>query len=247
MQNILHAFTEVISAEEVDMKLQEFDDHKRELLAKSESIHLLDRIRINPQLLSIIQADTEEESLPVQIHSESEERKAIRLVQYAPRLFYQLKKIDDITYSMLQNSFDPGKNRKAAFKAGESQGKSGSFFFFTHDERFLIKTISKSEFSAFMKFLPAYYKHCASNRKSLIARTYGMYKLEVTSVSSVYFYLMENVLRIDKGTELLGVFDLKGSSVNREVDEVGKSPRSTLKDCNYIRRNKQVSLLPNHS
>ena len=38
-------------------------------------------------------------------------------------------------------SFTPAFNNKAVFKAGESQGKSGSFFFFSHDRKFIIKTM----------------------------------------------------------------------------------------------------------
>jgi 1-phosphatidylinositol-4-phosphate 5-kinase len=148
----------------------------------------------------------------------------------------------DITGKLLQDSLNPTKNKAAAFAAGESQGKSGSFFFFTYDKRFLIKTINKSEYTTFMKFLPEYYRHCFTNVKSLIARVYGIYKIEISNVSSVYFYLMENVLRMDKDRKLLGIFDLKGSLVNRDVDETGKEATSTLKDENYLRRKKEVIL-----
>lgn len=33
------------------------------------------------------------------------------------------------------------KNRKAVFRAGEGVGQSGSFFFFSYDNKFLIKTL----------------------------------------------------------------------------------------------------------
>ena len=36
-------------------------------------------------------------------------------------------------------------NRNMIFKAGEGAGKSGCFFFFSHDNRFLIKTLRGSE------------------------------------------------------------------------------------------------------
>ena len=46
---------------------------------------------------------------------------------------------------MLENSFSPELNREQVFKTGEGSGKSGSFFFLTHDERFMIKTINEAE------------------------------------------------------------------------------------------------------
>lgn len=38
-------------------------------------------------------------------------------------------------------------------------GKSGSFFFFSHDDKFLIKTMTKDDFDAFMKIFRSYFEH----------------------------------------------------------------------------------------
>jgi len=45
------------------------------------------------------------------------------------------------------------------FKAGESQGKSGSFFFFSHDKNFIIKTMTPTDYQAFVNLFPDYYTH----------------------------------------------------------------------------------------
>jgi hypothetical protein len=42
---------------------------------------------------------------------------------------------------MMLESLDINKNREMIFKAGEGSGKSGSFFFFSKDNKFLIKTL----------------------------------------------------------------------------------------------------------
>lgn len=42
-------------------------------------------------------------------------------------------------------SLDIESNRSAVFKAGESAGASGSFFFFSHDNKFIIKTLNKED------------------------------------------------------------------------------------------------------
>jgi hypothetical protein len=45
----------------------------------------------------------------------------------------------------------------SSFSQNQSAGKSGSYFFVSHDSKFLIKTISKSEASNLRKILPSYY------------------------------------------------------------------------------------------
>lgn len=40
------------------------------------------------------------------------------------------------------DSLDIKQNREMIFKAGEGSGSSGSFFFFSKDNKFLIKTIN---------------------------------------------------------------------------------------------------------
>jgi hypothetical protein len=41
-----------------------------------------------------------------------------------------------------RESLSPKFNRDSVFKAGEGAGRSGSFFFFSHDRKFIIKTMS---------------------------------------------------------------------------------------------------------
>ena len=45
------------------------------------------------------------------------------------------------------------------FKAGEGSGASGSFFFFTKDNQFLIKTLRGSEMKIFINMLDEYIYH----------------------------------------------------------------------------------------
>lgn len=47
-------------------------------------------------------------------------------------------------------SLDADLNRSRVFKAGEASGKSGSFFFFSHDKNFIIKTMTEDEKSFFI-------------------------------------------------------------------------------------------------
>ena len=52
---------------------------------------------------------------------------------------------DDLKFDALMQSLDPLKNRKQIFSSGEAAGASGSFFFFSHDRRFIVKTMSSEE------------------------------------------------------------------------------------------------------
>eukprot|EP00884_Botryococcus_braunii_P003589 jgi/Botrbrau1/13230/Bobra.0199s0003.1 len=55
-----------------------------------------------------------------------------------------------------------------------SPGKSGSVFFLSDDDRFLVKTVSKSEAQLLLQLLPAYYAHCTANPDTLLTTFYGV-------------------------------------------------------------------------
>ena len=103
------------------------------------------------------------------------------------------------------------------FKAGESQGKSGSFFFFSHDQEFIIKTLYEDELTVFLKSLPLYFEHIKNNPDSLIARIYGVFKVQMEDIVPVNLLLMANTIKHNNIDWIQNVFDLKGSIINREV------------------------------
>lgn len=115
-----------------------------------------------------------------------------------------------------------------------SEGKSGSFFFFTSDHRFIIKTISDSENEALLKdVIKPYYYHIIQNEHTLLGRIYGLYTLQM-GVSSVTIILQENLAPIDHRL-VLRRFDLKGSLLGRETKQLNLSERTkTLKDKDFL-------------
>jgi 1-phosphatidylinositol-4-phosphate 5-kinase len=71
-------------------------------------------------------------------------------------------------------------NKESMNRVKESEGKSGSFFFFSHDQKFLIKTISTNELNTMLgKFMKNYYEHASNYPESLLARIYGLYSIDV--------------------------------------------------------------------
>lgn len=71
------------------------------------------------------------------------------------------------------------------FKSGEGAGKSGSFFFFTHDDKFIIKTMRAGEFKIFLKFLPQYVEHFVKNPTSLLAKIFGVFTVHRQGLGEV--------------------------------------------------------------
>ena len=67
--------------------------------------------------------------------------------------FAQIMFLANVTPIEILKSLDTHLNRKNVFKAGQSAGKSGSFFFFTTDNRFIIKSMSKQEIAVLLKHL----------------------------------------------------------------------------------------------
>ena len=56
------------------------------------------------------------------------------------------------------------------FKAGEGSGKSGSFFYFSMDGRYTLKTISVHEKDKLKEILQTFYNHLKLNPNSLIIK-----------------------------------------------------------------------------
>ena len=57
----------------------------------------------------------------------------VTILEYGCRYFQEIRKMDNIWEEKIKLSLSAKHNRHQVFKAGESQGKSGSFFFFSHD------------------------------------------------------------------------------------------------------------------
>lgn len=68
-----------------------------------------------------------------------------------------------------------------------------------------------------------------------MARVYGIYSVSMEDQKPVKLLIMENGMR--GATDILGVFDLKGSMVNRIVKGKNFKPTATLKDKNLLKMN----------
>ena len=94
---------------------------------------------------------------------------------------YELWNIND--FQNFYASLSPKFNRDMIFKAGEGAGRSGSFFFFSHDGKFVVKTITSSELKLIKRMMPLYASHLEQNVDSLLSKILGIFTVEADRFS----------------------------------------------------------------
>ncbi|KAI8913417.1 hypothetical protein EDD86DRAFT_200509 [Gorgonomyces haynaldii] len=125
-----------------------------------------------------------------------------------------------------------------------SPGKSGSFFYYSRDYRFIIKTIRHSEHQFLLSILKDYYEHVKSNPHTLLTRIFGVHRVKQPGNRKIHFVVMGNVFPSNK--DIHEVYDLKGSLLGRNItqQEIDESPRAVMKDLNWLERSKTLQLGP---
>lgn len=116
-----------------------------------------------------------------------------------------------------------------------SNAKSGQFFFYSSDGKFMIKTMTNAE-SKFLRrsklrsslhlctfsfanvcafpVLPHYFRHCSQNPNTMLTKFLGMYRVKLFHLRrNVKFVIMNSVYYTDK--YLQSFYDLKGSVTGR--------------------------------
>ncbi|KAL9100213.1 MAG: hypothetical protein Q9163_004378 [Psora crenata] len=152
---------------------------------------------------------------------------------YAPWVFRHLRakfQIDPADYLMSLTS-------KYILSELGSPGKSGSFFYFSRDYKYIIKTIHHAEHKLLRKILREYYAHIEEHPNTLISQFYGLHRVKIPYGRKIHFVVMNNLFPPHR--DIHQTFDLKGSTVGREYKEedLKRNPRATLKDLNWLRRN----------
>jgi 1-phosphatidylinositol-4-phosphate 5-kinase len=125
-----------------------------------------------------------------------------------------------------------------------SPGKSGSFFYFSRDYRFIIKTIRHSEHKFLRSILKRYHAHVRANPHTLLSRFYGLHRVKLPRGRKIHFVIMNNLFPAHK--DIHETYDLKGSTIGRIYPEerARENPRAVLKDLNWIERGKELAFGP---
>ncbi|NP_001312200.1 phosphatidylinositol 4-phosphate 5-kinase 6-like [Nicotiana tabacum] len=159
---------------------------------------------------------------------------------YCPLVFRTLRKlfkVDPADYMISLCGND-------ALRELSSPGKSGSFFYLTNDDKYMIKTLKKSEVKVLLGMLPAYYNHVRAFENTLVTKFFGLHcvKLNGPAQKKVRFVIMGNLFCTEYAIHRR--FDLKGSSHGRvtEKPESQIESTTTLKDLdlNFIFRLQKV-------
>lgn len=158
---------------------------------------------------------------------------------YSPDIFRQIRRrfcIDSADYMVtLCGDFN--------FIEFMSNSKSGQFFFYSHDGRFMIKTQTKDESKFLRRILPHYYKFVMENPNTLITRFYGMHRVKMYHLRrKMHFIIMASVF--DTPLEIHGRFDLKGSKIGRRASQKERTSNGVLKDLDLIESGFRLQMGP---
>lgn len=117
-----------------------------------------------------------------------------------------------------------------------SPGKSGSFFYFSRDYKYIIKTIHHAEHKLLRRILRDYHAHVKANPNTLISQFYGLHRVKIAYGRKIHFVVMNNLFPPHR--DIHQTYDLKGSTIGRDLKEdvLTNNPRATLKDLNWLRR-----------
>lgn len=157
---------------------------------------------------------------------------------YAPWVFRHLRalfRLDPADYLMSLTG-------KYILSELGSPGKSGSFFYFSRDYKYIIKTIHHAEHKFLRKILKDYYNHVIDNPNTLLSQFYGLHRVKMPYGKKIHFVVMNNLFPPHR--DIHTTFDLKGSTIGREYKEenLEQNPRATLKDLNWLRRKRHLEL-----
>jgi len=105
-----------------------------------------------------------------------------------------------------------------------SAGKSGSLFFFTKDQKYMMKTIPKHEFDKLRHTLQNYLEYLMENKDTFLTHYFGLHEVSWGANGSrmvrKYIVIMQNLF---KDYKVGRRFDMKGSITNRAMVKKGMS------------------------
>ncbi|XP_075632406.1 phosphatidylinositol 4-phosphate 5-kinase type-1 gamma isoform X2 [Balearica regulorum gibbericeps] len=150
-----------------------------------------------------------------------------RFKTYAPVAFRYFRELfgirpDDYLYSLCNEPLIELSN----------PGASGSLFYVTSDDEFIIKTVMHKEAEFLQKLLPGYYMNLNQNPRTLLPKFYGLYCVQ-SGGKNIRVVVMNNIL--PRVVKMHLKFDLKGSTYKRRASKKEKEKSSpTYKDLDFI-------------
>jgi 1-phosphatidylinositol-4-phosphate 5-kinase len=114
-----------------------------------------------------------------------------------------------------------------------SSGRSGSFFYSSHDNRYILKTIPHAESQTLRRMLPGYYEHIVKYPNTVLTRFFGLHAI-ARGGTKLIFIVMQNMFL--NQLPINDTYDLKGSTVNRSTPQELRVAGVALKDNDFDKR-----------
>lgn len=140
---------------------------------------------------------------------------------YAPHVFRRLRMEAKVSSASYRHSLQQTTKERV------SEGKSGAFFYFTEDRKYVVKTLTNDELRFLLSILQTYFEFMGENPNTFMTRFFGCHGLTMYG-KTVFFVVMQSVF--DTGLQIHERFDLKGSWVGRLE---GRKPSGTVATCKF--------------
>ncbi|XP_066513507.1 phosphatidylinositol 4-phosphate 5-kinase type-1 gamma-like [Hoplias malabaricus] len=150
-----------------------------------------------------------------------------RFKTYAPVAFRYFRELfgirpDDYLYSLCNEPLIELSN----------PGASGSIFYVTRDDEFIIKTVQHKEAEFLQKLLPGYYMNLNQNPRTLLPKFFGLYCIQ-SGGKNIRILVMNNIL--PRVVRMHLKFDLKGSTYKRRASKKEREKtKPTFKDLDFL-------------
>uniref|UniRef100_A0A3Q2EDB2 Phosphatidylinositol 4-phosphate 5-kinase type-1 alpha-like n=1 Tax=Cyprinodon variegatus TaxID=28743 RepID=A0A3Q2EDB2_CYPVA len=150
-----------------------------------------------------------------------------RFKTYAPVAFRYFREMfgirpDDYMYSLCNEQLIELSN----------SGASGSLFYVSRDDEFIIKTVQHKEAEFLQKLLPGYFMNLNQNKRTLLPKFYGLYCVQAAG-KNIRIVVMNNLL--PSAVRMHLKFDLKGSTYKRRASPKEREKAvPTFKDLDFI-------------
>ncbi|XP_012931038.1 phosphatidylinositol 4-phosphate 5-kinase type-1 alpha isoform X4 [Heterocephalus glaber] len=150
-----------------------------------------------------------------------------RFKTYAPVAFRYFRELfgirpDDYLYSLCSEPLIELCN----------SGASGSLFYVSSDDEFIIKTVQHKEAEFLQKLLPGYYMNLNQNPRTLLPKFYGLYCVQAGG-KNIRIVVMNNLL--PRSVKMHIKYDLKGSTYKRRASQKEREkPLPTFKDLDFL-------------
>ncbi|XP_076009609.1 phosphatidylinositol 4-phosphate 5-kinase type-1 gamma [Genypterus blacodes] len=150
-----------------------------------------------------------------------------RFKTYAPVAFRYFRELfgirpDDYLYSLCNEPLIELSN----------PGASGSVFYVTKDDEFIVKTVMHKEAEFLQKLLPGYYMNLNQNPRTLLPKFFGLYCVQ-SGGKNIRVVVMNNIL--PRVVRMHLKFDLKGSTYKRRASKKEREKaKPTFKDLDFM-------------